>query len=291
MVALLLLSTVCSYGATESEKMIYIQTFKDIAINESMRSNIPTSIILAQGLLESEAGKSELARNSHNHFGIKCKSEWTGGKYYKQDDDRDEYGNLINSCFRVYTDVAQSYIDHSNFLMQRERYQRLFDFKKTDYINWAVGLQQCGYATNNQYALRLIDLIEKYELHHFDRLAHHPFVNANSAPITTVTEKNTDIEVPLTSTPTAEVVAIPPAVYIGEDYQRGQHDRTENLNAPESYTAKSGSNIHTNTHTLKKRKEDLPPVTSSKYSNTMRTVYVKRLQTQTYVPKANNARR
>jgi LysM repeat protein len=122
---------------------------------------IPASITLAQGLLESGNGNSELARNANNHFGIKCTPDWTGGKSYHDDDAK-------NECFRKYKDAAQSYEDHAKFL-QRSRYASLFELKPTDYKGWAHGLKKAGYATDPSYPQKLIGLIERYELYKLDQ--------------------------------------------------------------------------------------------------------------------------
>ena len=138
----------------------YINRYKDIAIEQMMRHRIPASITLAQGLLESGAGKSLLTVSSNNHFGIKCHNEWTGRRFYKDDDIKDD-------CFRVYDNARESFEDHSKFLL-RPRYQSLFRLKTTDYKGWARGLKACGYATNPQYADKLIGLIELYGLYEYD---------------------------------------------------------------------------------------------------------------------------
>ena len=142
----------------------YINNYKAIAIKQMREYRIPASIILAQGLLESGAGNSELARRSNNHFGIKCGSSWKG-KTVKHDDDR------RNECFRVYKSVEDSYKDHSVFL-QKPRYQSLFKLDPLDYKSWARGLKACGYATSPVYANRLIDIIETYELYMLDEDRH-----------------------------------------------------------------------------------------------------------------------
>ena len=138
----------------------YIKTYSALAIEQQKKYKIPASITLAQGLLESGAGQSDLARRSNNHFGIKCHSDWRGGRVYHDDDLRGE-------CFRKYKRVEDSYEDHSKFL-KRSRYDRLFQLKITDYKGWARGLQKCGYATDRAYANKLIKLIEDYELYRYD---------------------------------------------------------------------------------------------------------------------------
>lgn len=142
----------------------YIEQFKFLAISEMDRSGIPASIKMAQGLLESMAGRSELAIQANNHFGIKCKNNWNGETYQYEDDDYNTSGQLIASCFRSYSSAIDSYKDHSDFLMNRPRYKELFNLSKTDYTSWAYGLKRCGYATDPNYAERLIRTIQKYNL-------------------------------------------------------------------------------------------------------------------------------
>lgn len=142
----------------------YIKQYKHIAIEEMVRTKIPASITMAQGILESGFGKSPLATNANNHFGIKCHKEWTGEKYIQDDDE-------ANECFRVYEHPEASYVDHSDFLLTRYRYATLFQLPPTDYKAWAHGLKQVGYATNPKYASILTQYIETYNLHEFDLLA------------------------------------------------------------------------------------------------------------------------
>lgn len=139
----------------------YIDTYKDIAIAEMERYGIPASIKLAQAILESGSGNSQLARVSNNHFGIKCAAGWQGQRTYHRDDNP-------NDCFRVYDDPEQSFRDHSEFLL-RPRYAQLFELDKNDYKGWARGLKAAGYATNPRYAELLVDLIERYGLDQYDR--------------------------------------------------------------------------------------------------------------------------
>ena len=141
----------------------YIDLYKDIAIEQMLKHNIPASITLAQGLLESGAGRSTLAVKGNNHFGIKC-HEWNGPTMIKSDDRPDD-------CFRVYTNPKQSYEDHSAFL-KRPRYKSLFQLSRTDYRGWARGLKACGYATNPAYAQSLINIIEPYQLYIYDNAKH-----------------------------------------------------------------------------------------------------------------------
>jgi len=180
----------------------YINTYKDIAVSEMQRTGIPASIKLAQGLLESDWGRSDLARTANNHFGIKCASDWDGGTYYKHDDDRNAQGELIESCFREYADPTQSYIAHSEFLTNRSRYSSLFNFDHTDYRNWAHGLREKGYATDKKYPTKLIQIIEKYDLARFDHMG-----TQNNTPVAS-TNSETPIEADIVTTSTIEEVYI-----------------------------------------------------------------------------------
>lgn len=139
----------------------YIDRFKGIAIQEMNLYGIPASITIAQGLFESGSGNGELARVANNHFGIKCNNGWTGKGYYKDDDNH-------NDCFRVYDRPEDSFRDHSEFL-KRPRYAKLFLLDKNDYVGWANGLKDAGYATNPQYPKLLINIIQKYNLDQYDR--------------------------------------------------------------------------------------------------------------------------
>lgn len=153
-----------SYAQSSEKIRNYITTYKDIAIQEMQRTGVPASITLAQGIHETGAGTSDLVTKSNNHFGIKCKTEWTGPKVYHDDDARGE-------CFRKYSDPFDSYRDHSDFLKYRPYYTSLFQLDPTDYKSWAVGLKKAGYATNPKYAQILIKLIEDYNLQDYTLLA------------------------------------------------------------------------------------------------------------------------
>lgn len=138
----------------------YIVEYSPMATEQMEEYGIPASITLAQGLLESSAGRSRLAREGNNHFGIKCHNEWQGETMLRDDD-------APNECFRVYNNPAESYRDHSKFL-KRERYRSLFDLEINDYQGWAKGLSRCGYATDPNYADRLVSIIERYALYGYD---------------------------------------------------------------------------------------------------------------------------
>ena len=153
----------------------YIKKYRELAVEEMKKYHIPASITLAQGLLESGAGQSTLARKSNNHFGIKCGSDWNGKSVRHDDDAR-------NECFRAYKHPKQSYEDHSKFLVGRSRYASLFKLKITDYKGWARGLKKAGYATNPRYAEQLISIIELYDLHQYDKKGGLKWMKENPNP-------------------------------------------------------------------------------------------------------------
>jgi len=152
---------VLSQSNAEISRRNYIENYKDMAIKEMLRSGVPASITLAQGMLESDNGNSTLARKGNNHFGIKCHSDWKGPTMFHDDDKKGE-------CFRKYKTAYESYQDHSDFLMSGSRYSFLFELEMTDYKGWARGLKKAGYATNPSYAEKLIKIIEDNELHQYD---------------------------------------------------------------------------------------------------------------------------
>ncbi len=172
MIAHLLSILMALYGNHSSEldqaALTYIEYHKEIAIMEMHRSGVPASITLAQALVETNAGRSDLAVRANNHFGIKCKRNWNGQTYYHKDDDRNDKGQLIESCFRSYDSVVDSYADHSNFLKNSENYIALFLLDRNDYVNWAYGLKKGGYATDPSYSIKLINKIESYQLDQYD---------------------------------------------------------------------------------------------------------------------------
>jgi len=141
----------------------YIDTYKFVAMDNMKMFGIPASIKLAQGILESGSGTGTLSREANNHFGIKCAGNWDGESVAFTDDAPDE-------CFRKYKSPLESFSDHSNFLVNRSRYQQLFSLDKKDYVAWANGLKNAGYATDPKYAQKLIDIIERHELYKYDNL-------------------------------------------------------------------------------------------------------------------------
>ena len=158
---------IISIGATSvTPQDDYIRKYSATAVREMYRSGVPASITLAQGLLESRYGQSELAVRGNNHFGIKC-HDWTGKKMYYDDDAKGE-------CFRVYSSADESFRDHSDFLRYRDRYKFLFDYDVTDYKSWAYGLKKAGYATDPSYPSKLIKIIEDYHLYDYDIMTSAP---------------------------------------------------------------------------------------------------------------------
>lgn len=151
-------------GQKAEDVMAYIDAYKDIAMKEMVRTGVPAAIKLAQGIHETEAGKSDLVIKSNNHFGIKCKTTWTGDKVFHDDDARGE-------CFRSYKRPEESYMDHSDFLRNSPRYAFLFNLDPTDYEGWAYGLKKAGYATNIRYSQVLINLIRTYNLEDYTLIA------------------------------------------------------------------------------------------------------------------------
>ena len=159
-ILVVLLSAICM---ADTPQRSYIEKYAPLAIDEMYRTGVPASITLAQGLLESGNGLSELAVKGNNHFGIKCHNNWTGAKVYHDDDRKGE-------CFRKYDSPEESFRDHSDFLRYRDRYKFLFDYELTDYKSWADGLKAAGYATDPKYPEKLIRLIEEYELCIYDSM-------------------------------------------------------------------------------------------------------------------------
>ncbi|NMC40177.1 MAG: LysM peptidoglycan-binding domain-containing protein, partial [Bacteroidales bacterium] len=156
--------TIISNRPVPASAREYIDRYSEIAMSEMRRTGVPASITLAQGIIESGNGRSRLAVEGNNHFGIKCHKDWTGPTIRHHDDRR-------NECFRKYRSAEESFIDHSDFLRNTPRYRFLFDLDPTDYKNWAKGLKKAGYATNPDYAGMLIRKIEEYGLYEYDRLA------------------------------------------------------------------------------------------------------------------------
>ena len=162
--SLILVAAVLLALGAKNPRLAYIEQYAALAVSEMQRTGVPASITLAQALVESGAGTSPLAVHANNHFGLKCHEDWTGEKYYHDDDQAQE-------CFRAFASVEDSYRAHSDFLRNRERYRSLFDLDPTDYKGWAKGLRRAGYATDPAYVNKLVNLIEDFQLYRFDREA------------------------------------------------------------------------------------------------------------------------
>lgn len=188
----------------QASYLAYIEEWKDVAIQQQQDFGIPASITMAQALLESGAGQSELATQAHNHFGIKCTSEWFGGVYYHDDETAGE-------CFRQYRDAGESFKDHSLFL-QRPRYTTCFEIAVEDYEGWANRLRECGYATDKNYGPKLIKIIEDYRLDTLTLIAMNKPVQAESVKEEPVKAEPVKEEVALQAAPTDSVTAEKPVI-------------------------------------------------------------------------------
>lgn len=178
----ILIAAVCAlslstFGAQNQKYLNYIERWRLVALQHEKEYGVPASITLAQGLLESGAGSSELAVNANNHFGIKCTSDWMGD-VYRHDDDRK------GECFRVYRDAEESFRDHALFL-KRSRYERLFTLEITDYAGWAQGLKDCGYATDPAYPQKLVRIIEDYQLYNLTEPKTQPVPSKDNVVVVT----------------------------------------------------------------------------------------------------------
>lgn len=207
--------------AQKEKVMAYIDSYKELAMAEMQRTGVPAAITLAQGILESQWGESPLAKTSNNHFGIKCKTEWTGAKTYHDDDEKGE-------CFRVYNSAEESYRDHSDFLKTRPHYAFLFKLDPTDYEGWARGLKKAGYATSPTYPQRLLKLINDYQLQQYSLAA----LARNQAPVNEAPAQSK----PVTANPAplATPVAEQPVVAVSREAVQ-----------PEPVTAAAPSNTNT----------------------------------------------
>ncbi len=200
----------------------YINTYKDVAVREEIRTGVPASITLAQGILETAAGQCDLVKQSNNHFGIKCKADWNGAVVYHDDDAKGE-------CFRSYTNAEDSYRDHSDFLKTHGNYAFLFNLDPTDYEGWAKGLKKAGYATNPAYASILIKSIVNYHLQDYTLLALQRTGSNNGETLTvanntTVSSNNTfsnedensaeeQKQTPITAKVAQTIITAPTALY------------------------------------------------------------------------------
>jgi LysM repeat protein len=192
----LVLLVVATVGSTQGNDVIqnYIDTYREIAIEEMQRTGVPAAIKLAQGIHETTAGTSELVRKSNNHFGIKCKSNWLGESVRHTDD-------APHECFRKYDDPFQSYRDHSDFLKGSTRYASLFNLDPLDYSGWAYGLKKAGYATNPRYPQIIIKLIETWHLQDYTMIALGKMSSDSDIARTSSAGSKTEVVVAVASTP------------------------------------------------------------------------------------------
>ena len=229
---LLAIGSMLSIHAQTISAEQYIEQYKDIAMLEMKRMSVPAAITLAQGLLESESGNSELVKKSNNHFGIKCKSNWTGEGVTHDDDS-------LGECFRKYATAEESFRDHSNFLKAGKHYSFLFDLDPTDYRGWANGLKKAGYATNPKYPVILINYIEKYNLQRFTIGAAEELTNSD-------TKKSKD-DPPLLDQKTSVAIAALPvdrsALGEGELILLGEPDVVNIVNGSKCIKALKGTSL------------------------------------------------
>lgn len=238
---------------TEQDIYIYIDTYKELAINKMYEYKIPASITIAQGIFESGCGKSHLAKDGNNHFGIKCHKDWTGDTILIDDDE-------LQECFRKYEKVEDSYTDHSEFLKNRQRYASLFTLNVMDYPGWARGLKAAGYATNPQYADRLISIIERYHISYLDTiyqqrlqngyfknypdvhpelLAEYSFAENHGKPVTPTAKPEQANEKPVTPQPT---VAPQPTTEKPQPVKPARHGKVKNNQKANPQKNDSGHN-------------------------------------------------
>ena len=218
-----------SVKAQKEKGEAYINTYKELAMAEMLRSGVPASITLAQGILESQYGESDLVKTSNNHFGIKCKTEWTGAKTYHDDDEKGE-------CFRVYPTAADSYKDHSDFLKTRPNYAFLFNLDPTDYEGWAKGLKKAGYATSPTYPQKLLKVINDYNLQQYSLLAlSNQKKGINIIPVISNTTNYTSVE-------SGPKVADAVISNLADDKTVKDADTRENHTAVASFTSAPNAN-------------------------------------------------
>ena len=205
-------------GAAKNPRLAYIDQYSALAVLEMQRTGVPASITLAQGMLESGYGLSPLATKAHNHFGMKCHSDWKGEKFFYDDETPDE-------CFRVYPTVEDSFRAHSDFLRGRERYKALFDLDPTDYKGWARGLRRAGYATDPGYATKLINLIEDFQLYRFDTMTEEDLQGAaEAAPVAEAAVPEAEAPEAVVPAPAAPETAVAEAQPVREHTVRPERD-------------------------------------------------------------------
>ena len=236
--ALTLVLTINAVAQDRTTKEQYIEQYKQLAIDDMEKYGIPASIKMAQALLESDAGNSRLARQANNHFGIKCKKDWTGETIHHDDDAPQE-------CFRKYPSAQESFHDHSEFLDRSPRYQGLFELDPLDYKAWAYGLKAAGYATNPKYPELLIKLIEDYKLYLLDKGEVAAVTYPIHKPVQTIAEESAT-----TSEPTIATVQVDVDNYVLALHNRGGYDIYLN-NGCEFVIAAEGDDINSLSQSLK----------------------------------------
>ena len=214
--------SVCAQQLTPKQ---YVEKYKDLAIREMKRMGVPAAVTLAQGLLETENGNSDLVKKSNNHFGIKCKSSWTSAAVTHDDD-------AIGECFRSYKDAEASYRDHSNYLRGNDRYGFLFTLNPTDYKGWARGLRKAGYATNPKYPEILIKNIEQYNLQQYSLEA------GSDVPKIATPEENRAAAADEASTQNAQ-----PTSNSNVEVSANLHSTLQSINGHKCYVAKKGTSL------------------------------------------------
>ena len=235
--ALTLVLTINAVAQDRTTKEQYIEQYKQLAIDDMEKYGIPASIKMAQALLESDAGNSRLARQGNNHFGIKCKKDWTGETIHHDDDAPQE-------CFRKYPSAQESFHDHSEFLDRSPRYQGLFELDPLDYKAWAYGLKAAGYATNPKYPELLIKLIEDYKLYLLDKGETAVVATLAPEPVQTITEEPISAPEPVVTTAQVDVDN-----YVLALHNRGGYDIYLN-NGCEFVIAAEGDDINSLSQSL-----------------------------------------
>lgn len=190
----------------------FIDMKSQIAVAEMYRTGIPASITIAQSIVESSWGRGQLALEANNYFGIKCKKDWTGETAYVKDDDY-KNGKLVESCFRAYDSIEESFRDHSDFLVDNPRYAALFELNPLDYKGWAKGLKKAGYATDKKYAEKLIAKIEEYQLYKYD--TYQPVALNIETGIPATNDNHT---IAANTDNSASAVSVPEAFVLPDDY-------------------------------------------------------------------------
>jgi len=209
------------WSQNNSGTISYIMQYKSIAMKEMKRTGVPASITLAQAILESNSGESDLAKNHNNHFGIKCKSDWTGAKTYQDDDAKQE-------CFRAYDAAEMSFKDHSNFLKNRPNYVDLFLLDPVDDTAWAYGLKKAGYATAADYPKKLLKIIDDYELAQYNFPELENEIEVEEAPVKkTITD--TPVKKVLVDTPVNKVIVDTPVKTLNKPLGIAQKNSNDDL--------------------------------------------------------------